>query len=542
MGVIAKQSIRGTIVTYLGVAVGFVTTFFVLTRFLTAEEIGLARVLIDAATLFVSLAQLGTSSSIIRFYPYFREQEQRTKDKGQRTKDKYVSTADIDKGLPVLTPDACGEVGLQQKAKPTDHGFFFWTLVVPLVGFVLFALIYCACHVPLSQWFGEKSPEFVDYYYFVLPLAFFLLYQTIFETNANVRMRIVVPRAVRELVTRVGLLAVYLLYAFRVLSMDGFVMALCGVYALAALCNIVYLFSLGDISLRPDWSFVRTHRPLVRQYLYYTGFLIISALASALAPTLSSFFITAKMGLNYTGIYAIATYIAVMVSIPYRSMTAIAAPQLAASIKEQDRTQTAHLMQQVSQNLLLVGGFIFCLIWLNIDLIFHILPNGDTYATARMVVLILGVCQILIATFSFCLSAISYSRYYIFSLVLSFILTISAIALNNFLIPRYGMNGAAVSTLLSNALYFLLAVVVVRVALRIRLFSTRHLKTLLLLGAVLLSNYLWQRYLPLSNIWLSSIVRTLVLCGAASAAAWFGHLSPEINEQVKKYALRLRHK
>ena len=59
MGVIAKQSIRGTIVTYLGIAVGVVTTFFVLTRFLTTEEIGLARVLIDAAMLFIGLAQLG---------------------------------------------------------------------------------------------------------------------------------------------------------------------------------------------------------------------------------------------------------------------------------------------------------------------------------------------------------------------------------------------------------------------------------------------------------------------------------------------------
>ena len=72
MGIIAKQSIQGTIVTYLGVAVGFVTTFFVLTRFLSAEEIGLARVLVDAATLFIGLAQLGTSSSIIRFYPHFK--------------------------------------------------------------------------------------------------------------------------------------------------------------------------------------------------------------------------------------------------------------------------------------------------------------------------------------------------------------------------------------------------------------------------------------------------------------------------------------
>ena len=68
MGVIARHSIQGTMVTYIGVAVGFVTTFFVLTRFLTTEEVGLARTLLDAVTLFIGLAQLGTSSSIIRFF------------------------------------------------------------------------------------------------------------------------------------------------------------------------------------------------------------------------------------------------------------------------------------------------------------------------------------------------------------------------------------------------------------------------------------------------------------------------------------------
>ena len=80
MGIIARQSIRGTIVTYMGVFVGFLTTFFVLTRFLTAEEIGLARVLIDVATLLCGLMQLGTSSSIIRFFPYFKTQEENTED------------------------------------------------------------------------------------------------------------------------------------------------------------------------------------------------------------------------------------------------------------------------------------------------------------------------------------------------------------------------------------------------------------------------------------------------------------------------------
>ena len=498
MGIIAKQSIQGTIVTYLGVAVGFVTTFFVLTRFLSAEEIGLARVLIDAATLFIGLAQLGTSSSIIRFYPHFKGKEQ-----GVKSQD--------------------------------DHGFFFWTLIVPLVGFALFTIVYCVCYSPLSQWFGEKSPLFVEYYYMVLPMAFFMLYQTIFETNANVRMHIVVPRAVRELITRIGLLVVYLFYAFEWLSINGFVIALCAVYAVAMLCNMGYLFSLGNISLRPDWEFLRNNRSLVRQYLLYTGFLLISAVASVLAPTLSSFFITAEMGLNYTGIFAIATYIAVMVSIPYRSMTAIASPQLATAIKENNQQETAHLMQQVSSTLLLIGGIILCVIWLNIDLIFHILPNGETYASARQVVLILGTSQLFIAVCSFTSSALNYSRFYAFSLLFSFILTITSILLNNLLIPHLGMEGAAVSNLIAYAIYFILIVLTVRFTLHAPTFTRQHLQILILIVLILNLNFLWQKYLPINNIWLSSIIRSIVLIGGGCAIAWFKNLSPKINQQVKSF-------
>ena len=43
-----------------------------------------------------------------------------------------------------------------------------------------------------------------------------------------------------------------------------------------------------------------------------------------------------------------------------------------------------------SGNLLLIGAFILLAIWVNIDLIFHVLPNGGTYASARNVVLLLG--------------------------------------------------------------------------------------------------------------------------------------------------------
>ena len=89
MGVIAKQSIRGAIANYIGVVIGAVTTFFVVTDLLTQEEIGLTRVMVDAAMLFAGLAQLGTNASILKFYPLFKDPESR------------------------------------------DHGFFGWTLLLP---------------------------------------------------------------------------------------------------------------------------------------------------------------------------------------------------------------------------------------------------------------------------------------------------------------------------------------------------------------------------------------------------------------------------
>ena len=491
MGVIAKQSIRGTIVTYLGIAVGVVTTFFVLTRFLTTEEIGLARVLIDAAVLFVGLAQLGTSSSVIRFYPYFHNDSEE------------------------------------------DHGFFFWALVVPFIGFVLFALIYWACRVPLGAWFGDKSPLFVEYYYFVLPLAFFMLYQTICETTCNVLLHIVLPRAVRELVVRIGLLVIYLLYAFNILSLDGLVIGICVNYALAALINLCYFFSLQKISLRPDWNFLRENTPLVRRYLVYTGFLIISAATTTLAPTLSSFFVTAKMGLDSTGVFAIATYMAVMVSVPFRSVTAIASPQLARAIKEQNREEGSKLIQQVTRNLLLIGGFILLLIWINIDLIFHILPNGETFAPAKNVVLILGVSQLVLATFSICLTTLNYSRFYAISLLLSLILTISALVLNNYLVPLWGMDGAAISNVVSYGLYYLLIIATVVPLCRVHVVDRRWWLILLLILAIFALNWAWQTYLPALNIWADSILRSLVLLGGGALIAYKAGLSPEVTEQIK---------
>lgn len=505
MGIIARQSIKGTIVTYMGVFVGFLTTFFVLTRFLTAEEIGLARVLIDVATLLCGLMQLGTSSSIIRFFPYFKQE-----------KEDALSADQTDRSC---------------------NGFFFWTIAVPFIGLLLFSLLFWALNVPVKHLFEDKSQLFVDYYYMVLPLAFFMLYQTIFETNANVLMRIVFPRLTRELLLRIFLLAAYLLYAFKVVSLDGMVVLLCLSYGLAALCNIAYLFAYGHISLRPNFRYV--DRTLARKYAYYTLFQITAAVATVLTPFLSEGFISAQLGLEQTGIFSIAIYIAAMVSIPNRSLNAIANPQLAQATKDGDLKNLRQLLKQVSNNSLLVGGLILTLIWINIDLIYTILPNGELYAAAKYVVLLLGLTQLLLAAFNASISVLNFSKYYYLSLVYSFILTIASLYFNNLLVPILGIDGAALANLLSYGIYFGLLCITVGIFCKASPFSLPQLKTV---GLLIITTALCMAVnrIPDINIWICSLIKTVMW----SAAAWIAYrskLSPEISGLVDNALQKLKH-
>ena len=66
------------------------------------------------------------------------------------------------------------------------------------------------------------------------------------------------------------------------------------------------------------------------------------------------------------------------------------------------------------------------------------------------------------------------------------------------------------------------------------------MKILILIVWILSMNFLWQKYLPINNIWISSILRTIILMGGACAIAWFKNLSPEINQQVRNLGEKLK--
>ena len=142
------------------------------------------------------------------------------------------------------------------------------------------------------------------------------------------------------------------------------------------------------------------------------------------------------------------------------------------------------------------------------------------------------------ATFSVFNPALSYSKYYAFSLLNSFILTASALLLNNALIPRYGMNGAALATALSDMIYFVPVVLITCRALKIQPFTQKHLWAMLIIVWLFALNQLWLRYIPSLNIWLDSIARTLIIGGVGILSSYKLHLSPELETMVRRALLR----
>lgn len=501
MGIIIRQSIKGTIVNYVGVLVGIFTTFFVLTNLLKPEEIGLTRVLIDAGMLFAGLAQLGTSSSIIRFFPYFNDK------------------------------------------KHKHNGFFFWTLIIPIVGFVIFLALFFILKEPICNIFGDKSPLFNDYYYLLAPLSFFILYMTVFETNANVLMRIVIPKLVREVIVRVLTLGTYVLYGYDILNFDQFIIAFCAVYGVAAVINIIYLITLKDFSFKPNFS--RIEPKLKKEFFFYSIFIITTTLVGAITPSLNTFLISAKMGLVFTGIFSIANYITAFIEIPYRSLGAIVQPQISQAIKDQDIKTTNYLCQGVALHQLLAGSFIILAIWINIDLLFAIMPKGDEYAAGKYVVLILGFSRLFNATYSVGTTVLGYSKYYYYSLFFTVLLTGLAITLNILLIPSWGINGAAMASLISTIVYTLLLLFLIRIKLHTTPFSKKQLYVVLIVAILYALSFLWDYtiskwilQIPIKdqyNLIINGILKTSILLLLGGVTVIKLKISPEINKILNKF-------
>ncbi len=495
MGIIIRQSIKGTIVTYIGSFIGFLTTMFIVTKYLTQEELGLTRVLFDAAFILASLSMLGLPASIIKFFPHFKNENNH------------------------------------------NNGFFFYMITIPLMGMLIFFSLFLLLKQPISNYFSENSRLFVKYYNYVIPLAFFILYWIIFESYSSVFKRIAVPKLIREVIIRLLLIVVYLLYAFRIINIDGFVACYVAVYGIAMLLVFLYVSRIGTVSLKYNSDFI--DKPLKKEYISYSLFILLGAFGSTIISKIDVFMISANIGLSSTGIYTIALFMAAVIEIPSRSVSAISIPIVTEHLKNGNYQDVDNLHKKVALNQLIVGSFIFLIIWINIDNIYAIIPNGADYIAGKWAFLFLSITNMISITFNFGAFIIQYSRYYYWSTILMIILSLFTVLTNILLIPIWGVTGAAIATTITCIITYTIQQVLLFKKLKTNPFSFSIIKLLLVILGALIIHYI----LPtLTNHWLDGIYRTLIIGSCCGLSIYYLNISSEVNTITDMIFSFLHHK
>ena len=245
----------------------------------------------------------------------------------------------------------------------------------------------------------------------------------------------------------------------------------------------------------------------------------------------------------FTGIYAIANYIATMVEIPSRSLNAIVQPRIAVALRATppDFQAATKLYQQVSLNQMLAGMTILILIWINIDLFFEILPNGEQYAAGKWVVLILATSKLITSAFGIGGSSLGYTRWYYTSLFFTLFLLVMSISLNNYLIPICGIECGAWATLGSNAIYLLLLLLYIKWRVGTYPCSVGQLKVLAVGVLMIALNYLIVFILgrlvtdpSLTFRIVEALIRTGIVAITGLLMIYHWNVSPDVVGLIKK--------
>ncbi|KGO01499.1 oligosaccharide flippase family protein [Porphyromonas sp. COT-290 OH3588] len=499
--IVAQESLKGTIVTYIGVAVGFLTTFFILTNYLTPEEVGLTRLLVEVATLLSGFGLLGLTTSISRFFPYFYDE------------------ASLGAG----------------RGSIIHHGFFRHISLVALLGSCITLPLYYLLREPITALFERNSAMFVDYYLWVIPLTLLLTLWTISELYSIQLLKLFVPKTIRELILRLLLLTSYIIYALGWVSFPQFIGLFVLAYGLSMLTSLTYLSRLTRLNFRHDKSFLTPE--LKRTFGRYTLLAFLATVGTTLAGRMDLLLLAFvdRDGLASVAVFTVAFFMVSIVEGPTRAIIGIATARIASVMKHKDYARTRLIYEQVSFYQLLTSLIIFLGIWCNMDNILSIMPAGASYLESKNTFLFLGLAKLVEVTFTASHPIVSCSPYYHWNLYYTLSLIIVALIANLFLIPIFGTMGAAMSTLITAIVGYGLQQGLLSWRLGIHPLSKRMLIVL----PITLSMLLAHELLPdLGSPWLDMALRSVVLGVSALLAILPFGVIPEVREFVQnKYGL-----
>ena len=401
MGIVQRQGIRNTLISYVGLAIGFVNTILILPRLLTAGQIGLTGLLVSFATIGAQLSAFGFGSAGLRYFPYFRNQGR------------------------------------------NHAGFLPLLLGLPLLGFIMVAVMMSLGKTFVLRWYAAEDATLLSQHYGItILLAGAIMLGALQDAYLKSLFHTSFSSFCQEILLRLLIVGAAIAYSSHYISFAGFVLAYAGAYAVVALLLAGYLVAIGELHLRPTRAALRI-KPL-GEMLAFGGFALLSNISGTVLLNIDNIMVGAKLSLAAAGIYLIATNVSTALTLPFRALNKTAFSLIAEYWKEDDMAKMALFYQRVTRVNTLLGCYLALGIGLNLDFIFGLIHRPE-YAAGRSAVLLLLIARLVDGITGVNATIVVTSPRYRFDLLFNTTLAMAVVALNWLLIPHLGLAGAALS-------------------------------------------------------------------------------------------------
>jgi O-antigen/teichoic acid export membrane protein len=413
MGIIQRQGSKNAIVNYLGVAIAAISTLFIYP--LDKELYGFAQFLFSTAYFLVPFASIGTLALVVKFFPRFKENNS------------------------------------------AHHGFLLTLVLLCIVGFGAFlALSWVFKDILLGglSKLGMNAQLISNNSLVIFTLCFVLIFSILLTQFISNFRRIVVPAMIRELGFKIFLPVIFIVCYIGWISQQQLAWGLVLFFSFVVFSLLFYINHLGQLSFKSDWRFLT--KKLRKGMGSFMLFGSLNSFGSNLSLRIDSIMIPIMIGLSSNGIYNILLFVANAIEIPTRALNQITGPIISTAWAENDTGEIKTVYRKSSINLLIVGGFIFLILWFSIDALFSLSPKGEEISSFKLVFLFLAIGKLFDMAGGVNNHIISYSSKYKYNLLFLLVLGITNVLLNYWLIDDYGIVGAAIATASSLVLFNLL--------------------------------------------------------------------------------------
>jgi O-antigen/teichoic acid export membrane protein len=406
MGNIKKQGFINTIISYVGICIGFFNLIILQPFMLKPEEVGLTRIIYSFTLIIGTLFPVGLNFLTIKFFPRFRNKEN------------------------------------------GHNGYFGLLILITFIGYLFVALFifFIKNYIFLKY---NNSPLFIEYFYYVFPISFCIGFVSILTGYCGALFKTSVPSFLNDIYLRVFMMIIVALYYSKLISFPVFVFFYSLSYVIQLLALFFYLKFLKAFTLKINWTFFRTQHK--KEIFKYTILLAMASLASIGIRNVDIIIIGSYLNLDAVAIYTIGMTVGSLIEIPVNSLGRIADSKISDAIQRNDMHLVKEVYQKSVKYLILIGGFIFVMLCANINEAITFLP--EKYYGAKWVIIIISFSAFINMATGVNTSIIYYSSKYIIGTYLLIAMIVISILLNMLLIPIYNIEGAAIATSVAMVFY-----------------------------------------------------------------------------------------